>query len=156
MVRGKRFPGLVVAVLASCAPLVMGCESRVAQRGNLPDAARVAELKPGNIGRDEILEILGSPSSVNTFGSDQTWYYISERTETFAFFEPKVMERQVLIVKFDKSANLKSLEILDAKAGRRLAHVERVTPTFGQELTVIGQILGNFRRFTGANDPANQ
>ena len=60
MVRGKRFPGLVVAVLASCAPLVMGCESRVAQRGNLPDAARVAELKPGNIGRDEILEILGS------------------------------------------------------------------------------------------------
>jgi outer membrane protein assembly factor BamE (lipoprotein component of BamABCDE complex) len=66
------------------------------------------------------------------------------------------MERQVLIVKFDKSANLKSLEVLDAKAGRRLAHVERVTPTFGQELTVIGQILGNFRRFTGANDPANQ
>ncbi|MEK9723089.1 MAG: outer membrane protein assembly factor BamE [Rhodospirillaceae bacterium] len=123
-----------------------GCGARVSAHGNLPDPERVAELKPGDITKQEINEILGSPSSVNTFGQD-TWYYIAERTETVAFFEPVVKEREVLVVKFDKDGHLQELEHLDLKNGRQIAHVERITPTFGQELTVIGQILGNFQRF---------
>jgi len=148
-----RFSGLIAAaLLVSVAVVQTGCGARIATRGTQPDPDRVAELKTGNISKTEIAEILGSPSSVNSFGED-TWYYISERVETFAFFEPKVMERQVLIVRFDGKELLKSVEVRDLKDGRRLAHVERVTPTFGQELTVIGQIIGNFQRFTGKNKP---
>ena len=106
-------------------------------------------MKPGNIGREEIAEILGSPSSINTFGPE-TWYYISERTETFAFFAPEVKERQILVARFDKKGALDKLEVLDLTNGRQIAHVERVTPTFGEKLTVLGQIIGNFQRFTGA------
>jgi len=133
-------------LIASLALSMTACGSRVAIRGNLPDPARVTEIKPGDISKQEIIEILGSPSSINTFGQE-TWYYISERTETVAFFEPEVKERQVLIVKFDKKGLLQSLEHLDLKAGRRLALVERVTPTFGEQLTILGQIIGNFQRF---------
>ena len=64
-----------------------------------------------------------------------------------ASFAPEVKERHVLIIKFDNKGAMQSLEHKDVTDGRQLAHVERLTPTFGQELTVIGQILGNFRRF---------
>jgi len=131
--------GLIALSLAAC-------EARIATRGNLPDPKSVAGLKDGKVTKDEIADILGSPSSINTFGDD-TWYYISEEVATLAFFEPEIKKRQVLVLRFDKKANLKSLEVLDLKAGRRLAHVERVTPTFGEELTVLGQIIGNFQRF---------
>ena len=40
---------------------------------------------------------------------------------------------------------MQSIKHMDLNDGRQLAHVERKTPTFGQELTVIGQILGNFQ-----------
>ena len=123
------------------------CDARRANRGNLPDPYRVAEISEGGISTREVAEILGSPSSINVFGQ-QTWYYISERSETFAFFEPEIKERQVLIIKFNKDDIMESIEHLDLEDGRQLAHVERVTETFGQELTVIGQILGNFKRFT--------
>ena len=121
------------------------CESRVVSRGNLPNPDLVAEISEGGISKQEVAEILGSPSSVNIFGQ-HTWYYISERTEKLAFFAPEIKERQVLIIKFDKKDIMESIEHLDLKDGRQLAHVERATQTFGKELTVIGQILGNFRR----------
>lgn len=126
--------------------------SRVVTRGNLPDPGRVAELKPGKATKDQILDSLGSPSSINSFGKE-TWYYISERTETVAFFRPEVLNRQVLVVEFDKTGKMTQIVSLGLDAGREVAHIKRVTPTFGQELTVLDQLLGNFRRFTGTNKP---
>ena len=144
-----RFRKLTKCIMVACLALSVGaCSARVANRGNQPDPALIADIASGGISKQEIREILGSPSSANTFGQE-TWYYISEITETLAFFEPEVKERQVLIIKFDDEGKMQALEHLDLKDGRRLAHIERVTPTFGQELTVVGQIIGNFRRFTG-------
>ena len=118
-------------------------------RGNLPDPERVSELKPGEVSKDDVLDALGSPSSINTFGNE-TWYYISERTETVAFLKPEVLERQILVVEFNKKGRMAQIITLGLNAGRELVHVERITPTFGEELTVLDQILGNFRRFSGA------
>ena len=138
-VMGALLLGLLTATLGACG-------ARVESRGNLLDPELVADISNARISKQEILEILGSPSSANTFGKD-TWYYISERTETVAFFAPEVKERQVLIINFDEKGTMQSLEYKDLTDGRQLALVERVTPTFGQELTVIQQILGNFQRF---------
>ena len=142
-----RITKVTAALLLGVLTATLGaCGARVESRGNLLDPELVADISNAGISKQEILEILGSPSSVNTFGKD-TWYYISERTETVAFFAPEVKERQVLIINFDGKGAMQSLEYKDLKDGRQLALVERSTPTFGQELTVIQQILGNFQRF---------
>ena len=143
--------GCAVAVAAVCLSQASCGLSRIQTRGNLPDPEKVSELKPGKVTKDDILDLLGSPSSVNTFGKE-TWYYISEKTETVAFLRPKVLARQVLIVEFDKSNKMSQIVSLGLDAGREITQVERVTPTFGQELTVLDQILGNFRRFTGSRE----
>jgi len=138
---------LWVNIILGAALMGLGaCEARIESRGNFPDPDLVADISGGGISKQEVVEILGSPSSINIFGQ-HTWYYISERTEKFAFFAPEIKERQVLVIKFDKKNFMESIEHLDLNDGRQLAHVERVTQTFGQELTVIGQILGNFKRF---------
>ena len=139
----KLWTKLIVALLLAS---LSACEARIASRGNLPDPDLVAEVSDGGISKEEVARILGSPSSVNIFGQ-HTWYYISEKAEKFAFLAPQIKERQVLIIKFDDKEIMESIEHLDLNDGRQLAHVERVTQTFGQELTVIGQILSNFRRF---------
>ena len=131
---------------ALCIALSACSTSRVYMRGNLPDPERVSELVPGNVTSSDILNSLGSPSSVNSFGNE-TWYYISEKVEIVAFLSPKVLERNILIVEFNKESQLTQVVRLGLNAGRDLAHVERITPTFGLELTVLEQIIGNFNRF---------
>ena len=129
------------------------CESRKNTRGNLLDPERVEDIRPGELNRDEVVEILGSPSSITPFGSD-TWYYISQRTETYAFFAPKVLERQIVVVSFDKKGKVTKVDTVGLEQGREIIPVARKTPTHGNKLTVLEQLIGNLGRFKNANKNA--
>ena len=131
--------GLIIAVGA--------CSPRAQTRGNLPDPELVAQLEEGDITQDEVAEFLGSPSSVTAFG-DEVWFYISEQTETLAWFEPEIKERQVLALHFNKEGTLVKIEKAGLDQANKLAPVERQTPTHGNKLTFLEQLVGNFRRFS--------
>ncbi|NQV84840.1 MAG: outer membrane protein assembly factor BamE [Rhodospirillales bacterium] len=138
---------LCVVVLALS---LSACESRKSTRGNLVDPERVVEIRPGEQSREEVAEILGSPSSVTPFGSD-TWYYISQRIETFAFFAPKVLERQIVVVSFDKKGKVAKIDTQGMEKGQAIIPVSRATPTHGNKLTVLEQLVGNLGRFKKTN-----
>lgn len=135
-----------VFVVAVLAVTLTACAARLATRGNLPDPDLLAEITPGEHTRDEVAEILGSPSSTAVF-DQETWYYISEQTETFAFFEPEIISRKVVIFTFDKKGVVTSVKSLKAEDGRFIEPVDRITPTAGKEITFIDQLFGNLGRF---------
>ena len=137
-------------ILCAVALVLSGCASRLDTRGNLLDPEKVLEIQPGELTREEVVEILGSPSSITAFGSD-TWYYIAQRTKTFAFFAPKVTERQVLVVKFAKDGKVTAVETVGLNRGQEIDPVERKTPTHGNKMTVLEQIVGNLGRFKNKN-----
>ena len=72
------------------------------------------------------------------------------RTSRFAFLDPEILERNVLVVRFDERGIVQRVEHLDKNDGREVQIVDRKTPTRGKELTVIEQLLGNVGRFGGA------
>lgn len=132
----------------SCAVLVVAlsaCNPRVQKTGNIPDPERLSEIVPGEVSRDEVAEILGSPSSIPAF-DQETWLYISETRETLAFFQPEVTERQIVMVRFDKEGVVSKVDTLTAEDGQEITPEDRVTPTAGLELTFVEQLIGNFNR----------
>lgn len=138
---------LALVLVVSAASLGAGaCSSRLDTRGNLPDPKLVAEIRPGELSREDVMDLLGSPSSVTPFGSD-TWYYISKRTETFAFFSPKVTDRKIIVVKFAKDGKVKGISTVGLEKSRVIKPVSRKTPTHGTKMTVIEQLIGNLGRF---------
>src|SRR5271169_130718 len=58
--------------------LLVGCTISVDQRGNLPDPDKLAEIQPGTTTKEQVVKVLGTPSSASTF-NDDTWYYISRK-----------------------------------------------------------------------------
>ena len=95
--------------------------------------------------RDEVAEILGTPSTVTVFG-DEAWFYVSELTETIGFLAPKIHDRKVVIVSFDKRGVVKGVQTKGLEAAVAVAPVERKTPTVGKELTILEQLVGNFNK----------
>ena len=142
--------------LAVAATLVVlaGCAARVDTRGNLPEPDRIGEIDIGNHSREDVADILGSPSSASAFG-DETWYYISKRTETLAFLAPSVTESNILIVRFDKSGKVASIDKRGLEDMKQIEPVTRATPTAGNELTLLDQLLGNFGRFSTSSKPGS-
>jgi outer membrane protein assembly factor BamE (lipoprotein component of BamABCDE complex) len=130
---------LAGAGLAACSP-------NVDQRGNLPDPDKLAAIRPGATTKDEVVKILGTPSSTGVF-NDKSWYYISRRTEQLAFLDPDVLDQQVYIVNFDDRGIVKAVDHKNLKDGREIEPAPGATPAPGRELTFLEQILGNIGRF---------
>lgn len=135
------------AAILLCAAVATACSPMVDTRGNLPPAERLAKVKAGATSRDQVAEILGTPSTLSAFG-DPTWYYVSYRTETVAFFKPEEVERTVLAVDFDERGYVKDVRTLGLEDGQVVSFSERETPTAGKELNMLQQFLGNIGRFS--------
>ena len=129
--------------------LVVGCATSVEQRGNLPAQDKIAEVHPGTTTKEEVIKILGSPSSVSVF-NDKSWYYISRRTGQLAFFDPNVLDQQVYIVSFDNQGVVTAVDHKGLEDGKEIIPVARATPAPGRELTFLEQIIGNLGRFNNS------
>lgn len=134
------------------AGLLGACASRIDSRGNQVDPDRLSEIKVGTHTRDQVSEIIGSPSSTAVFSGETTWYYISKRTETFAFFAPEQKDSQVLVLRFDESGVLANINKLGMENARIVAPVSRETPTSGNEMGIIDQVNSNLKRFRKRGD----
>jgi outer membrane protein assembly factor BamE (lipoprotein component of BamABCDE complex) len=131
------------------------CENVVDQRGNMPSPERLAEVKPGRFTKSDITALLGTPASTSVFGDDR-WYYISSKVETVAFFKPEELERQVVVIDFDRTGTVTDVRQLTLKDGKDVSMVARETPTAGRDLTVLEQLLGNIGKFNSkAKDDAS-
>ncbi len=123
------------------------CSSGLNTHGNLPDKEVVEGIQPGVHSQQDVLGMLGSPSAVSTF-EDGRWYYIGSRSETMAFFEPDVLERNVLVVSFSDDGRVDEKKVYTLNDSRDVDPVDRVTPTEGKKLSLIQQLFGNVGRFT--------
>ena len=148
--RRTGLPALVAVALA----LGLGaCEQTVQVRGNMPLEEDLARIAPGVHSRNDVAELLGSPSTVSTF-EDSKWYYIGQKTSEFAFFAPEVMERKVVVISFDDSGTVAETATLSLADSRDIDPVDRVTPTEGRKVTFLQQLFGNIGRFGG--EPATK
>ena len=143
-----------IAVVVGLGLLLLACQPRVDARGHITDPDALRTVAVGVHNQDDVRYLLGSPSAVSTFGGD-VWYYISERTESVAFFKPKVLERQVIAISFTDGDDkvVKEIARYDKSDAREIELVDRRTPTAGNETTLLQDLFGNFGRFTRPAGP---
>lgn len=141
--RGSQGP--VAAGLALGLSL-LGCAPEVANHGYRLDEAALAQIEPGRTSQDQVLQLLGSPSSLSTFG-DSTWYYVSQRTERMSFYQSEVVGQDVISIAFDDQGVVNGINRHGLEAAQDVTLVDRETPTSGSELSVFEQFVGNIGRF---------
>jgi len=133
---------LALGALAACAP-------EVATRGNLVEDFRLESVRPGVSSQADVQAALGPPTVVPQF-EEGTWYYIGQRTEKRAFFEPDIVERRVVRVTFDQVGTVAAVDELTLDEGQEVELVDRETPTRGRQMGFLEQMLGNLGRFNEA------
>ena len=90
--------------------------------------------------------LLGSPSISSDFG-ENTWIYVSGRTKTLAFLKEEILDRKIVYISFIETGVVDSIGTLSEKDGKQIELVSRKTPTAGQRITLIQQLIGNIGRF---------
>jgi outer membrane protein assembly factor BamE (lipoprotein component of BamABCDE complex) len=140
--------------ILALAALLAACTPTQATHGNKVEDYRMAEVIPGISTRTNVLKSLGSPTTTAPF-DDNIWYYISQKTEKTGIFDPEVVEESVVVVAFNEEGIVQTIQPVEANRVD-VPRVRRKTPTGGNEVTFLEQLLGNvgkFNRAAGADTP---
>jgi len=117
---------ILLLALAACSP-------KVANGGYVHDGDIKDQLVVGQATKDQVKEKLGSPSAQSSFGTE-TWYYITNRQETVAFFKPEIVKQDVVRIEFDSAGLVSKVDTYNKNDGESFAMVKQTTPTEGHTL----------------------
>lgn len=131
---------------AAIAVALSGCAPKTALRGNLPREHHIEQIKVGQSTKADVEALLGSPSALGTFDAN-TWYYMSRKTEQWAFLNETVVDQQVVAMHFDEAGVLQHMDMYTAEDSRDIAFSGRETPTAGRRLGFFEQMFGNLGNF---------
>jgi outer membrane protein assembly factor BamE (lipoprotein component of BamABCDE complex) len=132
------------------------CVPTIDNHGHAVDPDVLSQITPGVTSREEVLRLLGSPSSLSAF-DDSEWYYISQRTERMSFYQSEITSQDVVAINFDKSGVVDSVDQHGLDEARAVDPSPDKTKTLGNELSFLQQILGNVGRFNSdQNGPGNR
>ncbi len=131
--------------------LLSACEPTIANRGNILDPDKLAEVTVGTSTREQVAATLGTPTMISTF-DDKVWYYAGRQTEQYSFLDPEVLKQKAVEIKFNDEGVVTEVANLDLSEAQNVSPVERSTPTYGNDDTFIKQLLGNLSHPTPGVD----
>jgi outer membrane protein assembly factor BamE (lipoprotein component of BamABCDE complex) len=130
--RGMR----AAAAMALLCAALGACTGEQFQKGYILPAGALEQI-PIGASQDQVLIVMGTPSTVATL-SGEVFYYISQRSERpVAFMNQKVVDQRVIAIYFDKNRRVQRLANYGLQDGRIFDFISRTTPTSGQELSYL-------------------
>ena len=129
---------------------LLACAPRVHHYGYVFDDRQVSRLEAGRTSKEQVREILGTPSGIAIVDAG-VYYYIASHTESHTYNLPEEVERVVLAVYFDDADVVQEVKYYGLAEGNTFSFVERETVTLGKELTILEQLFGNLGRIGSAN-----
>ena len=133
-----------ISILCSCSTSKQN-EWFVTHNGNMPSEERIAKIEKGS-SKDDVLQILGTPSTVAAF-DENTWIYMSSDIKRVAFFKPQEIDRNILKIKFDSNDNVTKITRLNKDNGIDINPAKEKTEVKGQEPGFFQKYFGGVGQY---------
>jgi outer membrane protein assembly factor BamE (lipoprotein component of BamABCDE complex) len=144
----RRHPMPALALACGLALAGCGAFTETFQRGYVVQQGALEQI-PIGASQEQVLIILGTPSTVATVNGE-VFYYISQKAERAAAFMPqKVIDQRVIAVYFDKDRRVRRLANYGLKDGKIFDFVSKTTPTGGHDLTYLRGVFRAINPFSG-------
>jgi outer membrane protein assembly factor BamE (lipoprotein component of BamABCDE complex) len=134
--------GLAVAGIA----LLGGCVGTKEHRGYVLDKELASAIQVGVDNKDSVTKTLGRPTFTGQFDPND-WYYVARDTKAIAFRSQKVMDQDVVHIRFDAAGNVAAVNRTDETLVAKIDPVDDKTPTLGRNRSFFDEIFGNIGVF---------
>lgn len=129
-----------VMVISACSS-----DAFITHNGNMPNEERISKIQKG-LTKDEVLGILGTPSTIVSLDQN-TWIYMSSEIKKVAFFKPEELNRDVLTIKFDKFNQVSSIDRMNKDSGSEIVVNKNVTATEGSKPGFFTKYFGGVGQY---------
>ena len=136
--------------------MLTGCALSIRDhRGYVMDEELTQGIQVGTDNKASVEKTLGRPTFAGTFESND-WYYLGRDTRTFAFRNPKVIDQNVLHIRFDPAGNVASVNTTDEKLIAAIDPNDDKTPTLGRDKSFFDELFGNIGSIRQPGLPGSQ
>jgi len=141
-----------IILLGFIVPICSSCMIREEYHGREVSAELLLQLKINKSTKEEVVELLGNPSSVSTF-DDNIWYYLSLTKKGVSVFKPDITSQKSVQLRFknDMLIDIKTYE--DGKA-RSFDFNKQETKVEGNNHTAVQDFFHNLGRYN--KEPGNK
>ena len=130
--------GLAVAGTA----MLGGCIGLKEHKGYILDKELASTVQVGVDNKASVEKTLGRPTFTGQFSADD-WYYVSRESKTVAFRSQKVLDQDVLHVRFDSAGNVASVNTTGKELVAKISPNDDKTPTLGRRRSFFDELFGN-------------
>lgn len=141
-------PAVRIAIVAAL--LLSGCEASLRTHGYAPLPEAVEDIRVGADTRGSVRRKIGRPTAEGLFG-ETDWVYVATTVEHYTYHAPRVIDRRVVAITFDANDVVTEVGAYGLEDGRVVDLRTGTTPTYGRQLGIIEQFLGNIGNI-GASD----
>lgn len=139
---------LVFLIGVTLATLIAGgCAPIVQVSGYVPLKAEIERLRVGFSTRADVLKVLGEPLNYRE-DSPNSILFVQQKVETIAFLKPKVSERKIVKLTFDKTGTLARVEQFAGADATSFEMEKKIVVSKGRKLTFWQQMFGNISNFS--------
>lgn len=134
----RRIRFLAAPVVAAMLTLA-GCAEEL-QHGYVLSDDALTQVQVGS-SREQVLLVLGTPSTSATFGGEAFYYISSKSSRAVAFMNHATTDQRVLAVYFDDKSRVREIANYGMQDGKVFDFIARKTKTGGADISFIGQIM---------------
>lgn len=131
-----------ISTIAVVALLASGCASNRMHKGAVIEPQLASAIQPGVDNKASVTKLLGTPTLSGEF-TPNDWYYVSRDTNQLAFHNPHVTKQLVMLVRFDQTGNVASVQRTGKDLILNVNPSHRATPTLGRKKSFLDELLGN-------------
>lgn len=139
--------GIVIASLIGVSIAITACgstnilnTSQTYVEGYVIDQNTLDSVPVGS-SREQVLLALGTPSTTAMF-DNEIFYYISQtRYRGAQFMKPKIIDRKILAIYFDKRGIAQKIAHYGLQDGRLFDFASNTTPTGGSDQSFLNQLI---------------
>ena len=131
---------LATLIAGGCAPIVQ-------VSGYVPLKAEIERLRVGFSTRADVLQSLGEPLNYRE-DSANSILFVQQKVETVAFLKPRVSERKIVKLTFDKTSILTKVEQFAGADAKSFDMEKKIVVSKGRKLTFWQQMFGNISNFS--------
>lgn len=122
-----------------------GCIKNHYTSGHLFEKSELEKLHHAK-NKDDVESILGTPSSISSFGLE-TWFYITSKKEQIAFFKSKIIEQNIVEITFNSDNSINTVYYYNENNAKEIKLIEEFTVSKGTESSTIQKFFYNVGRF---------
>ena len=93
--------------------------------------------------KDTVEKVMGSPTFVSYIDDEPVWVYFSEEERRLLFFKPKILERKIMTLKFDKQSLVKDIKFYDLDDEQSVNFAHNYTKVESNKKGFFSELFGN-------------